>query len=356
MPPNMKDKMVESYKELRDKDRKVLRLIVEDFLKAGHPVSSSTIAAQCDFSVSPATIRNIMGRLEEDGYLSQPHTSAGRVPTDEGLRFYVNMLFDDLHFPQQTKSLTPGDFDIHQGDFFSMLHQVSSLLAEYSDNLGFVLSPRLSQLNFKHVRFLKIGEEKVLIIIITTFDLVLTEITETRNYFTQRELDNASRYINENFRSKNLLYIRDYLLKELPKYRNRYEDTIGKLTSLLKNYIFLEESRKQVFLQGTSKLLSNPELFEMDHLRTLFRNFEEKAKLAKLLSDFISLDRVKVIIGSELNIPDIEECALVLSHYGYDRQILGSLGIIGPKRLSYKRIIPLVDIIAQKLSQTISSS
>ncbi|MCJ7682229.1 MAG: heat-inducible transcriptional repressor HrcA [Candidatus Aminicenantes bacterium] len=345
-----------THRELQEKEQKVLRLIVEDYLKVGHPVSSSAVAVQCDFSVSPATVRHIMSRLEQEGYLAQPHTSAGRIPTDEGLRFYINLLFDDLHFPQQAKSIAPGDFDIEQGDFFSMLHQVSSLLAEYSDNLGFVLSPRLSQLNFKHIRFLKIGEEKILIILITTFDLVLTEIAPTRNYFTQRELDSASRFINENFRSKNLLYIRDYLLKELPKYRNRYEDSVGKLTSLLKNYIFMEESRKQVFLQGTSKLLNNPELFEMDHLRTLFNNFEEKAKLAKLLSDFISLDRVKVIIGSELNIPDIEECALILSHYGYDRQILGSLGIIGPKRLSYKRIIPLVDIIAQKLSKTISSS
>ncbi len=111
---------------------------------------------------------------------------------------------------------------------------------------------------------------------------------------------------------------------------------------------------KQIFLQGASKLLEKPELFDMGKLQNLFHNFEEKAKLAKLLSDFISLKRVKVVIGSEMDLPEISDCSLILSHYGYDRQILGSLGIIGPKRIPYKKIIPLVDSVAKKLSQTIS--
>ena len=110
----------------------------------------------------------------------------------------------------------------------------------------------------------------------------------------------------------------------------------------------------QIFLQGTSKLLEKPELFDMKHLNSLFKSFEEKAKLAKLLSDFISLDKVKVLIGSELDIPDVSECSLILSHYGYDHQVLGSLGIIGPKRIPYKKIIPLVESVAQQLSHTIS--
>ena len=230
------------------------------------------------------------------------------------------------------------------------------MLSEHSDNLGFVLSPRISHLHFKHLRFVKIGEEKVMIILITTFNLVLTELAETKNYFTQTELDRASQYMNENFSGKNLLHIRDFLLKELPNYRMRYESSIRKLTSLLRSYIFQEELKSQIFFQGTAKLLEKPELLAMDNLQTLFHNFEEKAKLAKLLSDFISLDRVKVIIGSELDIPDISECAFVLAHYGYDEQILGSLGIIGPKRLSYQKIIPLVDGIAKKLSETIRAS
>ncbi len=297
-----------------------------------------------------------MSGLERAGYLHQPHTSAGRIPTDKGLRFYVDTLFEELYLPQGKINISLESLELKKGDLNSMLLQVSSLLSEYSDNLGFVLSPQISQLNFKHIRFIKIAEEKIMIILITTFNFVLTEIAETKNYFTQLELDRVSQYINENFRGRNLIYTRDYLLREIPKYRIQYEKSVRKLTSLLKAYIFQEERRNPIFLKGTSKLLGKSDWFDVDSLKSLFRNFEEKAKLAKLLSDFISLDKVKVIIGSELNVPDISECALVLSHYGYDNKILGSLGILGPKRISYKHIIPLVETVAQKLSETISSS
>ncbi|TEU07973.1 MAG: heat-inducible transcription repressor HrcA, partial [Candidatus Aminicenantes bacterium] len=305
--------------------------------------------------VSPATVRNIMTKLEEQEYLFQPHTSAGRIPTDKGLRLYVNNLFEETILPEKKVEL-PEDFSMELSDLNSLLNQVSKVLSEHSDNLGFVLSPRISKINFRHIRFIKISEYKVMIILITTSNFVLNEIFQINTYFTQLELDRASQYINQNFSGQNMFIIRDYLLKELPKFKIRYEDIIDKLISLLKAYIAQEEEESQIFLQGTSKLLEKHDLFEMGKLKALFQNFEEKAKLAKLLSDFISLDRVKVLIGSELNIPDIKDCSLILSHYGYRSQILGSLGIIGPKRILYKQIIPLVDSVANRLSQTISFS
>ena len=339
---------------LREKDKVVLNVIVENFLKQGKPVSSGLIVQKKVLSDSPATVRNIMVKLEEMGYLSQPHTSAGRVPTDKGLRFYVNCLFDETIFAGEPIVLDSENFSLEKGDFGSLLTQVSKLLAEHSDNLGFVISPSVSKMNFNHVRLIKVSEEKVIIILITTFNLVLTEIVETHHYFTQLELDRASQYINQNFRGKSLIFVRDYLMKELPGYKLTYENAINKLIALIKAYIFHEEKESQIFLQGTSKLLNKAELFNMEKLKSLFQNFEEKIKLAKLLSDFISLERVKVLIGSESNIPDISECSLVLSHYGYNNQVLGTLGIIGPKRIPYRKIIPLVDRVAQRLSQTIS--
>ncbi|MFP4082333.1 MAG: heat-inducible transcriptional repressor HrcA [Candidatus Aminicenantes bacterium] len=340
--------------QLREKDRNILNLIVESYLRIGKPVSSGYIAKKSSVPLSSATVRNIMSKLEEFGYLLQPHTSAGRVPTDKGLRHYVNSLLEDAIFPQKQVIFKAEDFQIKKGDLNSLLSQVSKMLAEHSDNLGFVLSPRISRMNFQHVRFIKISEEKVMIILIATFNLVLTEIVETTSYFTQMELDKASEYINKSFRGKNLVFVRNYLLHELPRYKLRYETIIHKLMALLKAYIFQEEQESQIFLDGTSKFLEKPEFFDMERLKSLFHQFEEKAKLAKLLSDFISLDKVKVLIGSELNIPDISDCSLILSHYGYESMVLGSLGIIGPKRIPYKRIIPLVDNVAKRLSQTIS--
>lgn len=339
---------------LRDKDKRILKLIVESYLREGKAISSGAVVQRSDISVSSATVRNIMVKLENEGLLSQPHTSAGRIPTDRGLRLYVNSLFEDALIPSEKVNLPSNDFQIEKGDFNSLFVHASKVLADYSDNLGFVISPRLTNINFSHLRLIKISEEKILIILVSTFNLPLTEVIKTKTYFTQIELDRASRYINENFRGKNLSIVCDYLLKEIPKYRMRFENIVNKLLSLLKTYFYQEEEEDQIFLQGASKLLEKPELYDMERLKSLFKNFEEKARLAKLLSDFISLDRVKVLIGSELNPLDISDCSLILSHYGYERQILGSLGIIGPKRIPYKKIIPLVDCVATRLSQTIS--
>jgi len=341
---------------LRSKDKVVLNAIVENYLKNGQPVSSGAVVQRKILPDSPATIRNIMAKLEDMGYLTQPHTSSGRVPTDKGLRFYVNSLFDESLFPDESAVLDSPPLGVEKGDFASFLTRVTQLLAEQSDSLGFVISPRISRMNFRHLRLIKVSEEKVMLILMTPFNLVLTEIVETRHHFTQLELDSASQYLNQHFRGKNLTFIRDYLIKELPSYKLSYENEVNKLTALLRDYILQEESEGQIYLQGASRLLDKPDLFNMDRLKALFRNFEEKVKLAKLLSDFISLDRVKVLIGTETNIPDISDCALVLSHYGYNNQVLGTLGVIGPKRIPYRKIIPLVDRVAKKLSQTISQN
>jgi len=346
--------MAKKKQILRDKDIKVLNLIVESYLKLGKPISSGSIAHKAQISVSPATVRNIMAKLEEQGYLLQPYTSAGRIPTDKGLRFYVNKLFQEV-FPSWAHLDIPADdFRYEKGTFDSLFVQASRTLSQHSDNLGFVISPRISRIQFKYLRLIKISEEKVMIILVTTFNLVLTEVVDTGTYFAQHELDSASRFINEKFRGKNLLFVHDYLTKEVPSYRMKFEDLLHRLTGLIKTY-FSQEEDHEIFLDGTSNLLEKPELFDMERLHSLFKNFEEKTRLTKLLSEFISLDRVKVMIGSEMNYPEIEDCSLILSHYGYDEQVLGSLGIIGPKRLPYKRIIPLVDSVAKKLSRTISA-
>lgn len=339
---------------LREKERIVLNSIVESYLRVGRPVSSGSLVQKKTLPVSPATIRNIMVKLEEMGYLHQPHTSAGRIPSDKALRFYVSSLSGRFRLPQAPYSVNLGEFSVSKGDLTSLLDEVSRVLAERSDNLGFVLSPCVSKLGFTNLRFFQVAETKVMTILTTPSNLVLTEIVRTSCAFTQNELDQAAQYINLNFRGRNLVYIRDYLLRELPRYRAGYENAVNKLISLLKACITQEEAESQIHLQGASRLLGKPDLADMESLKRLFQKFEERAKLAKLLSDFISLDRVKVLIGSEVNIPDIADCSLVLSHYGSDHQVLGTLGIIGPKRIPYLKIISLVDSMAKRLSETIS--
>lgn len=341
-------------KLLKNKDKDILKLIVESYLKLGKPVSSGYIVKKKGVSISSASVRNIMAKLEENDYLYQPHVSAGRIPTDMGLRFYVNSIFEKVFTTQEQIDFPADSMGLRKGSFSSIFIETSKLLSDYSDNIGFVISPRISSLNFRHLRFIKVSEEKVLIILVTTSNLVINEIIETKSFFTQGELDKAANYINTNFPGKNLLFIREFLVKEVPEYKMRVEDTLQKITDLLQTYLNRDENINQIYLQGTSKFLEKPEMFDMNKLKFLFKSFEEKAKLTKLISDFISFDKVKVIIGSELNFQNISECSLILSHYGDKQQILGSLGIIGPKRIPYKKIIPLVDCVAKRLSQTIS--
>jgi heat-inducible transcriptional repressor len=339
---------------LRDKDKEVLNLIVESYVRSGRPVSSGSIARTRKFGGSPATVRNIMAKLEEQGYLSQPHTSAGRVPTDKGLRYYVNSLLSEKTFARNELPLIQDEFPVKTADFDSLLIQASHLLADYSDNLGFVISPQVSRVQFEHLRFIRISPQRIMAILVTPFQMVLTETLETQLSLSQAELDRASQYINQNFRGKSLVFVRDVLLQELPKHRTKYEDIINKLSDLVRAVINREEDKNRIFIQGSSRLLGKAELFDMTKLRSLFQNFEEKSGLVKLLADFISLDRVKVLIGAEFNFPNVQDCSLVLSHYGTSQQVLGSLGIIGPRRIPYEIIIPLVDRVAKRLSQAIT--
>jgi heat-inducible transcriptional repressor len=295
-----------------------------------------------------------MAKLEKMGFLSQPHTSAGRVPTDRGLRHYVGGLLAEKGLPEERVSLIQEEFPNRTADFDSLLIQACRILADSSDNLGFVISPHIFRLPFEHLRFIKISDRRILVILVTPFHMVLTETLESLLPLTQTELDRASQHINQNHRGKTILSVRDSLIRELPNHRLKDEDTLNKLLDLLKTSIAKGEGENRIFLEGTSRLLGKAELFDMAKLRSLFQNFEEKAALVKLLSDFISLDRVKVMIGSEVNFPNVQDCSLVLSHYGYSNQVLGSLGIIGPKRIPYEKIIPLVDRMAKRLSLAIT--
>jgi heat-inducible transcriptional repressor len=338
---------------LRDKDKKVLNLVVESFVRQGRPVSSGAISQTRRVMASPATLRNIMAKLEAMGYLSQPHTSAGRVPTDKGLRYYVGRLLSEKALPEERVPVIQDEFPHRTADLDSLLLQACRTLADSSDALGFVISPRIFRLPFEHLRFVKISDRRILVILVTPFHMVLTETLESPVPLNQADLDRASQYVNQNFRGKTILAVREALVRELPKHQTKYEDTLDKLLDLLKSSID-KEGEERIFLEGTSSLLGKGGLSDVTKLRSLFRSFEEKAALVRLLSDFISLDRVKVLIGSEANFPNVEDCSLVLSHYGYSNQVLGTLGVIGPKRIPYEKIIPLVDRMAKRVSLAIT--
>ncbi|HUM35045.1 MAG TPA: HTH domain-containing protein, partial [Candidatus Saccharicenans sp.] len=194
-----------SYKRLENKEEVVLNAIVEVYLQTGKPVSSASLAQKLNNIISPATIRNVMAELEKEGYLYQPHTSAGRIPTDLGIKFYVNHLLDSTsHDRLGEVKITSDNLAVGSGELDRLLVQVSQVLADNSDNLAFVVSPHISQINFDQVKFIKLKDNNVMIVLLSTFNLIQTEIFTTRVMFTQNELDQAALYLNQHFMGKNL--------------------------------------------------------------------------------------------------------------------------------------------------------
>ncbi len=339
---------------LRDKDKKVLNLVVESFVRHGRPVSSGEVCSDpprrrvsCDPPEHHGQARGA-GLPVPAAYVGGPRPDrSGACAITSG------RLLSEKALPEERLPLIQEEFPHRTADLDSLLLQACRILADSSDALAFVISPRIFRLPFEHLRFVKISDRRILVILVTPFHMVLTETLESALPLTQTELDRASQQVNQNFRGKTILAVREALMRDLPKYRMKYEDILNKLLDLLQTSID-REGEDRIFLQGTSRLLGKGGLSDMDKLQSLFQNFEEKSALAKLLSDFISLDRVKVLIGSEANFPNVEDCSLVLSHYGYSNQVLGTLGIIGPKRIPYEKIIPLVDRMAKRVSQAIT--
>lgn len=338
---------------LKEKEKIVLNYLVESYLQSGLPISSGHIASLGVLDASPATIRNMMAKLEKLGYLYQPHISAGRIPTDKGLRFYVNGLLEKYQPAKESSISGSPEIVPSEGNLDSLFLQASRVLAENSHNLGFVFSPPLSKLNFHHLKFLLIGNNCILVILTTSNHLVFIDKIQTNENFSQAELDRAAFYINQNFRFRNLIFVRDYLLTELPRVRWDYENLLRKIINLLKASTSQTEKKSRVYIQGAANLLEKSQFFSFEKLRSLLQDFEEKTRLARFLSELISLDRVKVLIGSEAELPDIAECSIVVSNYGYENQVLGTVGIIGPKRIPYGEIITLVERVANCLSQAL---
>ncbi len=338
----------------KERENLILKLIVENYIKSGLPISSKLIAEKLGYKISSATIRNIMAKLDEEGYLYQPHTSAGRIPTDLGLKFYISKLLDEIPLFKNEHKFASKDFFGKEADLDSLLEKTSRFLSDFSNNLGIVLYPRISKINFKRVKFLKLSENRIMLIMITTSNFTVTDTINAQITFTQNELDLASEYLNKNFAGKNLSYVRDYLLKIIPQERALLDRLIKKIINLLKNYFSFEKKRDKIFLEGQANLLAKPEFSKMDELKLLFENLEKKAKLIKLLTNFINSEGVRVIIGSEIDLPFFSGCTLIISNYRFQNQSLGSLGILGPKRMPYKEVINLVDYTAKSLTRVIS--
>jgi heat-inducible transcriptional repressor len=333
---------------LNARARILLKTLVERYISEGEPVGSRTLSKHAGLDLSPATIRNIMADLEEMGFVTSPHTSAGRVPTPRGYRFFVDTLLtvrplDQIAVSQLESHLTPSDPQ-------RLMTAASTLLSDLSHFAGLVMTPRRSPA-FRQIEFLSLSEKRILLIIVTMEGEVENRVILTDKPYSASALTEAANYFNQNFAGHSFDQVRAKLRDEL----GRMRDDITHLMSAAVDAGSQSASQENVVVSGRRKLLDVEELSSnMGSLRRLFDAFEQKTGLLQLLDQSRNAAGVQIFIGGESELLPLDECSLVTAPYSVDGQVVGTLGVVGPTRMAYERVVPIVDITAKLLSSALS--
>jgi heat-inducible transcriptional repressor len=335
---------------LDSRARTLLKTLIERYIVDGHPVGSRTLSKYSGLELSPATIRNVMADLEELGLISSPHTSAGRVPTPRGYRLFVDTMVTVQPLElEQTERL--------QGQLLAdepqrLLSHAAHLLSNLSQFAGVVMTPRRSS-SFRLVEFLRLSEKRVLLIIVTPEGDVQNRILHADREYSASELTEASNYINQNFAGLDFETIRQRLQGELVSLRDD-------ITRLLQRAVAAgnqaaAENAETVMISGERNLVGVHELSDnMDRLRQLFGLFDRKTGLAQLLDASSRAEGVQIFIGGESQLVPMDQLSVVVAPYAVDGKVIGTLGVIGPTRMAYERVIPIVDITAKLVSTALS--
>lgn len=341
-----------SGSRLDGRKREILATIVKDHIATGQPVGSFTLAKQSRENLSSATIRNICAELEDDGFLTHPHTSAGRLPTDKGYRFYVDNVLG-------LKRLSRSDTAIINERLLDeqslanpelLMERTSRLLSQLSDNVGIVVSPSSAEDILHHIEFVKLPDSRVLVITVSNAGRVQDRVIRVEAEFNQDELNSTSRYLVDNFRGWTLAEIRDELLLRMSEEKALYDQFLLNAV-LLCSQSLQEGDQPDVFIEGASNIIAKPDFADTERMRALFKMFEQKSRIVKILNECIesaTREAVAVRIGSENRFADLRNCTVIASPCVYPGgAAVGSIGVVGPTRLEYDRLIAIVDYIAR---------
>jgi len=334
--------------------KKVLEFIIMDYICSAEPVGSRTICKRYGIQLSPATVRNVMADLEDLGFLWQPHTSAGRIPTDKAFRFYVDEILNVRGLNQTQREKIRREYRISQYDIPEMMRETSRILSGLSHYTGVVLTPKIASTIFKHIQFIRLSTDQILAVFVASTGAVQNRIIQMDNNLSQDELDKISRYLNEMLEGLTLAQVREKILKEMEGERIAY-DRLMKQALKLGHKAFSSQEEKELYIDGKMNILDEPEFADIEKMKGLFRAFEEKSLLITLLDKCLAAEGIHVTIGSESECSEMEDFSLVSSPYGRIDRTLGILGILGPRRMNYSRVIPLVEYTAQLLTEILES-
>ena len=340
--------------QLDQRAKTLLKLLIERYIADGQPVGSRTLSKQGGLDLSPASIRNVMSDLEERGYIASPHTSAGRVPTPRAYRLFVDTMLtsgplDQIYEEQLTVQLQDKPQSLTSQQLMSSAAQLLSSLSHFA---GVVLTPRRSQ-TFQQIDFLRLSEKRLLLVIVTPEGSVQNRILLTQRDYSASELIEAANYINAHYANLDFEEVLSRLQLELETLRSDMSILMQKAMQASSDAA--SEAAENVVIAGERKLLDVNDLASnRDRLRKVFEIFEKKTDLLQLLNISNRAQGIQIFIGGESDLVPMEEMSVITAPYKADGKIVGTLGVIGPTRMAYERVIPIVDITAKLLSSALS--
>jgi heat-inducible transcriptional repressor len=333
-----------------DRAQHLLHALIQRYIRDGQPVGSRTLSKDSGLDLSPATIRNVMSDLEDMGMVSAPHTSAGRVPTPKGYRLFVDTL---VRYRQ------PKDGDIDElrtqiqrkvDDEGALVSSVSNLLSDFTNLAGVVTVPHAQHAALRQIEFLPLSENRILAILVINDREVQNRILHTDKDYTASELQQAANFINEHYAGKELSQVREKIVEDLDQTRNSMNQAMHDIIAVAQSAMSdAPDPRGEFVLAGETNLMGFAELSDVDTLRRLFDAFSRKRHILDLLDRSINANGVQVFIGAESGYELLDDCSVVTAPYHLDDDTVGVLGVIGPTRMAYDRVVPIVDITARLL-------
>ena len=328
----------------------LLKTLIERYIAEGQPVGSRTLSKYSGLDLSPATIRNVMADLEELGLIASPHTSAGRVPTPLGYRFFVDTLL--VIKPLHSNELHRLEGELHPDNPQRVIQAASQLLSQLTQFAGVVMTPRRRAVTFRHIEFLKLSEKRILLIVVTPEGDVQNRILFTERDYTAPELHEAANYINQNYCGQNFEDVRTRLHGELRELR---QDLITLMSTALEAGSRALSETGDFVISGERNLLTVQDLSQdVTRLKQLLELFERKSSLLQILDHSLRGQGVQIFIGGESGVAAPDEVAVVTKPYSVNGEVVGTVGVIGPTRMAYDRVIPIVDVTAKLLSSALS--
>jgi heat-inducible transcriptional repressor len=343
--------------EPSERARQILRALVEHYIRDGLPVGSRTLAKNTSLALSPASIRNAMADLEDLGFIVAPHTSAGRIPTPKGYRFFVDTLVKLQ--PPRHRELSQLQHRLEeqaQGDSKVLAAKASEALSSLTSLAGIVTIPRKKEAKLRQVEFLRLSDRRVLAILVVNDAEVQNRVLQMERDYSAEELRRAANYLTEHFVGQDLDEIRSGVLQAMQDTRANMNQLMIDIVSIADKALALEGEEAAYVLSGETKLMDFDELSNVETLKQLFEAFNQQRDLLSLLDRSIAADGVQIFIGEESGYRILDECSLVAAPYRAGDDIVGVLGVIGPTRMAYERVIPIVDITARLVSAALNSS